>query len=256
MNIITLDFSALKPEEKRELIYNLDKVLNETAPEFSFQQKILAQTLFIARSYHFYEQLSEKLSIPVPSLYRDTMEHIWLYLLGTVSKNELIHFYRAIDSVFTYLLTSDNEFFNESAWEKYSGEWNSVCCSIYLTDALAPEHILMQIVNNSVNWHELSENQLMYSIGEYISDASLEPVFKNETGKYKDLMRHETEVYDSSTFAEIFSLLQADFRFVRDLGEPTKDDIARLREEYRNKKLFHPQHITKIADWLHGIIMK
>lgn len=252
MDITALDFAALSAEEKRELIYALNEALDETAQGLSFQQKILAQTLFVARSYHFYEQLFEKCSISIPALYRDVMEHIWRWLLGDVEKNELAAFYQEIDSVLTYLMTSDDEFFNEAAWEKYSGEWNAVCCGIGLTGALAAEHILAQIVFNKVNWYELSDNQLMTSIGEYISDCSLEPMFKSETGgyKYEELKRHDTDVYASSTFVRIFSLLQEDFRLAKTSEQITRDDVLRLREQYQNKDLFNPQEIIKIADWL------
>lgn len=254
MNIITLDFKTLCAEEKRDLMYTLDESLDESTTEFSFRQKILAQTLFVARSYHFYEQVFEKLSISMPSLYRDTMESIWLYLLDEISQNELADFYQAVDSVFVYLMTDDKEFFDEAAWEKYAGEWDSVCCTC-LPDALAPDCILGQIVCGQISWYELLDNGLMDSIGTYISDCSLEQVFKMETGgyTYDELERHYAEIYDSSTFAEIFLLFQEDFRLVKDLGQPTKNDILRLREQYQNKGLFHQQQVTEIAEWLKGL---
>lgn len=255
MNIMTLDFASLCAEEKRDLIYTLDQALDESTAEFSFQQKILAQTLFVARSYHFYEQVFGKLSLTIPALYQDTMEMVWLYLSGEISESELEEFYQSAESVFTCLMTGDEEFLDEAAWEKYAGDWDFVCCGICLADAVAPYCILEQIASGVITWYELPDNQLMDSIGTYISDCSLEPVFKNESCgyTYDELQRHNAEVYGSSTFTGIFRLFLEDFCLVKDLGQPTKDDIFRLREQYRNKELFGSEQVTKIAEWLQGL---
>ena len=105
MNINNLDFESLSAEEKRELINTLDMNLDESTTDFSFQQKILAQTLFVARSYHFHEQFFEKISMPMPALIHDVMENVWSYLLGEISMKELESFHKATDSVFARLLT-------------------------------------------------------------------------------------------------------------------------------------------------------
>lgn len=252
MNLILLDFSSLGTEAKQSLIYTLDESLEETTATFSFTQKILVQALFITRSYHFYKELFERLSMSIPILYQDAMKHVWLYLSGDIDRNQLKDFHQAADSVFTYLLTGDDEFWNEDAWDKYSNEWDSVYDEFFLADAVAPDHILEQIVSEEISWYDFSDGMLLTSIGDYISDCSLESVFKMEFGgyKYDELQRHDADVYGSSTFASIFSLLQEDIRFVNDFKEPTKQDIINLEKEYQNKGLFNQQQIIQIANHL------
>lgn len=252
MNLMMLDFSSLSAEEKRDLIYSLDESLEETTAAFSFTQKILAQTLFVSRSYHFYKEIFEKLSLPVPILYQDVMKYIWLSLSGDIDINQLEILHQATDSVFTCLLTGDDEFLDEAAWDKYSNEWDSVYVGFFLADAVAPNCILEQIVSNEITWYELPDNQLLCTIGNYISDCSLEPVFTVESGGYtcSELQRHDADVYGSATFASIFSLLQEDIRLVNDLKEPTKQDILRLQKEYQMKGLFNQQQVIQIANHL------
>ena len=245
MDIITLDFNALNVEEKKEIIYTLDKALDKTAATFSFRQKILAQTLFVARSYHFYQQLFERFQMVVPTLFQDVMKHVWLYLLEEISMEELKKFHQATWSVFTCLFTGNDEYLDELAWEKYSEEWDDVSIGICSVDAATPDDILEQIVSGEINWH-----QPMGSVGNYISSCSLESVYKKETCgyKYEELQRHFAEIYDSPTFSRIFSLLQEDFRLVKELGNPTKEDILKLQDQYQRKELFTQQQMEKIAD--------
>lgn len=252
MNLIALDFSSLSAEEKRDLIYTLAESLEETTKTFSFTQKILVQALFVARSCHFYEEIFERLSIPIPTLYQDVMKHLWLYLTDDIDIKQLEEFYQATDSVFTCLLTGDDEFLDENAWDKYSNEWNSAYCGFFLEDAVAPDYILEQIVSNEITWYELPDNQLLCSIGDYICDCALEPVFKIESGgyTYTELQRHDADVYGSSAFASIFALLQEDIRLVADLKDPTKQDILKLQKEYQSKGLFDPLQVMQIADHL------
>ncbi len=256
MDIMTLDFSSFSAEEKRELIYTLDQSLAESTTAFSFNQKILVQTLFVARSYHFYEQIFERLSLSVPLLYQEVMTYVWLYLSGDMDTAQLEGFHKATESVFTCLFTGDDEFLDEEAWEKYADEWDSVYCRFFLTDAAAPDYILEQIVSGEITWYELPDNQLFCSIGNYISDCGLEPVFQRESGgyTYSELQRHDAEVYGSHTFAEIFSLLQEDLRLVYGLKEPTKQDILKLQKEYENKGLFSQEQVIQIADSLKKFI--
>lgn len=251
MDITTLDFNTLNAKEKKELIDTLDKALNETTEAFSFQQKILMQTLFVARSYHFYQQLLERLQRTVPALYQDIMEHIWISLLEEISIEELKEFYRATTSVFTCLFTGDDEYLDEVAWEKYEAEWDSFSCGVCLLGAVMPDDILEQIVSGEINYARL-DNHLINSISEYISEGSLENIYKKETSgyKYAELERHNTEIYNSPTFSYIFALFQEDVRLVKELGNPTKEDILKLKKQYQEKGLFNQQQLEKIADWL------
>ena len=243
MNINNLNFENLSAREKRELINTLDLTLDESTTDFSFQQKILAQTLFVARSYHFHEQFFEKISMPMPALIKDVMENVWSYLLGEISMKELEEFHKATDSVFACLLTGEDEDLDREAWEKYERECDSTYMD-FCVDTVLPSYIYDQIVSNEIDWQALFEE--IDSISDYV--MKVEPVFKEQVISIDDEKGINSNVYDSHTFAEIFSLLQEDFRLVGNLGKTTKKDILRLHEQYQNKELFDRQNLIKIAD--------
>lgn len=256
MDIINVDFISLNAEDKRNIIYKIAKELDTAAEEYTFLQKILAQTLFMSRCYHFLQQLLEKLSMPVPVLLKDSMEQLWRYLLGECSIEELEAFHRATESVLVYLLVDDDEDLDMEAWEKYKAEWdNPFYFNICLDETSEPSYILDQIVTGEISWYELTDGELMAIVGNYIDDFDLENIYRKEDGCYRsdEYDRHWSEIYDSKTFGRIFSMLIEDLKRVKDIKEPSKEVIERMQMEYQNKGMFNEEQVEKIAEKLQKI---
>ena len=253
MNIINVDFMSLNAEDKKKIIYKIAEKLDAATEEYTFMQKILAQTLFMSRCYNFLQQLLKKVSLPVPVLLKDIMEQLWRYLLGECSMEELEAFHRAAESVLIYLLVDDDEDLDKEAWEKYKAEWeNPLYFNNCLDETSEVSYILDQIVTEEISWYELTDGELMAVAGNYIDDFDLETIYRKEDGCYKsdEYEQHWSEIYDSETFGKIFSMLIEDLKAVKEIEEFSKEAIESMRMKYQDKSMFDEAQIEKIAGML------
>jgi len=253
INIMNVNFISLAAKEKQQIIYKITDILDEAAKDYTFMQKILAQTLFVSRCCHFLQSLLDKVSLPAPLLFTDMMEWLWRYLQGECSAKELEIFHRATESVLVYLLVDDDENLNQAAWEKYHAEYdNPLYFNTCLEEASELSYILEQIVTEKISWYELTDGELPAIVGNYIDDFDLEDVYKKEDGCYNgaEYERHWSEIYDSESFGRIFSLLIEDLRMAKEIEEFSKEAVERVRMKYQDKGMFEEEQIEKVAGQL------
>lgn len=254
-----LEFAALKPQEKKKLIYKIAASLNQTMADVGFRQKFLAQLLFVERCCNFYRQIEERLPAPMPELIPELMEKAWGFLLGELPMEELSWFEQASRSVVVGVNVGEDEGQEKfpEFWEKYYADWESaLSCNLYLPILNAASDLLCQADSGEINWYELTDGELMGVIAEYISDGNLESVYKKESGgyRYPEIECHLTELFDSPTFGRVFGRLQEDLCLASELKEEeqTREKLLELREEYRGKLLFGMEEIDQIIEFLEG----
>ena len=71
MDFLNINFLALDAQEKQNIIYKIEEILDTATEDYAFEQKILAQALFMERYYLFIQRILNALSVPVPVLLRD-----------------------------------------------------------------------------------------------------------------------------------------------------------------------------------------
>lgn len=250
MNFMNMDFMTLKVQEKQKVIYEIKELLNKMTKDYTFEQKILAQALFMERYYHFLQRLLDTISMPVPAVLKDIRNYLWRYLKKECSVEELEEFHRVSDSILIYILVDDDDNLDRAAWEKYKEDWNNVLYFNLCLDEAASEwsYILEQIVTGDINWYELTDGELTAIMGYYIDTFDLEPIYKKEDGCYEALEcdRYWAEIYDSQTFGNIISMLLEDLRVVKNIEEMSKKQIQKIYTQYQDKKFFEEPQIEKI----------
>ena len=103
MNFLNMDFMTLKVQEKQKVIYEIKELLNKMTKDYTFEQKILAQALFMERYYHFLQRLLDTISMPVPAVLKDIRNYLWRYLKKECSVEELEEFHRVSDSIYWWM---------------------------------------------------------------------------------------------------------------------------------------------------------
>ena len=251
MNFINTNFMALTVQEKQNVIYEIEELLDEAAKKYTFEQKILVQALFMERYYHFLKRLLDAVSMPIPTVLKDIRDYLWHYLKKECSIQELEKFHCASESVLVYILVDDDNKLDKAAWERYKNDWDNSLYFNLCVDEAASEwsYILEQIVRKTVNWYELTDGELMAIAGYYIDTFELEPVYKKEDGCYQasEDDRYWSEIYDSHTFGTIISMLLEDLRTVKDMKEISKEEIQKLYIQYQKKIIFDEHQIEKIV---------
>lgn len=251
MDLCTLDFSALKPLKKFELLLELPQHLRDSTVGCSFAQCILAQTLFVTRIYNSYRRILQRCDIRTPLLLDHLLEQLWKGVMGQCSFGELQQFTMAAESVLVCLMTGDDDGLDEPFWNTYADDWDErILFNFCLNDTAAVNDILWQIVDQKITWRELEENQLISSFVISIDDFDLE----RDTGKQTshayipaEYDRHLQRVYDTPTFIRIFSLLQEDLRLIRAYPDPTPEELQQLRTLYGEKSIYLPEQEARIA---------
>lgn len=256
-DLLSCDFGALKPEEKKQLIYKIAEHLDRTMEGCSFRQKLLSQLLFVQRTCHLYQYIEKNLPAPMPVLIPEMMDYTWKFFLNEVSPEELAWFEKASLSI--VLAVDVGEDYGEEEfpefWNQYHAGWDSsLACNIYPEIMNAVSYLLDQAVSKKISWYELTDGELMGVLAEYISDGELESVYKKESGgyKYAEIERHLTEIYDSPTFGRIFARLQEDLRVAVSMkdDEWTKEKLESLRRTYEKKGIFDWEEEEKIVAFL------
>ncbi|MFG6379982.1 MAG: hypothetical protein K1W19_16995 [Lachnospiraceae bacterium] len=254
MDFLNINFFALHAQEKQNIIYKIEEILDTATEDYTFEQKILAQALFMERYYLFIQRILNALSVPVPVLLRDIRDYLWHYLKKECSVQELEKFHHASASVLSYILVDDDDNLDKTAWEKYKEDWdNSLYFNLCLEEAASEwSYILEQIVTKKANWYELTDGEFMAIAGYYIDTFDLEPIYKKEDGFYRaaENDRYWLEIYDSQTFGRAVSMLLDDLRIVKDIGEVSEEEIQRLYVQQQNKIIFDEQQIEKIIQKL------
>lgn len=254
MDFINVDFMALPAQEKQKIIYEIDDILDEATKNFTFEQKILVQALFMERYYHFIQRAADRFSLPVPALLRDMEEYLWCYLKGECSIEKLEKFHRASESVIIYLLTDDDDELDKEAWEKYKNDWNNSMSFNLCLDEAASEwsYLFEQIVskNTYYYYYGLKDTEFMSIMGYYIVTFDLEPVYKKEDTCLtpEEHERHWREIFDSPTFGRIISMLCEDLQTVAGREAFSKEEILELYMQYQNKIIFEEEQIAKIME--------
>lgn len=242
-----VDFSALSPEEKVELMSRPQDDMEAAFESEPLEFQRLAMTLIFTRWWNSYKHMAPE--EPTPEIIGTAIELLWDFLEGKCGDREFDRFQKSFyDSSYKVVFRDDRGLKedpeSEAFYKAHCSEWES---KSYNNFSVWFAVILQGIANK--DGYNLSWLPVEYILFNDIEDMVdfFEEVYQDDQVNPGDdplsgFRRREREIYNTSTFARVIALLQQDMRTAL-----TETPLAELRARYREEYLFSPEESAKIS---------
>ncbi len=241
-----IDFSALSPEEKYELMTRPQDDMEACFEDEPLEFQRLALTLIFTRWWNSYKHMAPE--EPTPEIIGTAIELLWDFLEGKCGDREFTRFQKSFDDSAHKAafrddrgLKKDSE--SEAFYQAHCSQWESpsynnffIWLAAIMKDIagkdgynlywLPVEYILFNDIDTMVDFFE-----------EVYQDDQVDP-----TDPLSGLKRRDREIYNTPTFSRVIALLQQDMRTAL-----SDTPLPELRTRYRDEYLFSPEESAKIS---------
>lgn len=246
-----IDFSALSPEEKVELMSRPQDDMEASFEDEPLEFQRLAMALIYTRWWNSYKHMAPE--EPTPEIIGTAIELLWDFLEGKCGDKEFDRFQKSFYDSAEKVVFRDDRGLKEDAeseafYKAHCGQWESKSYNnFFMWFAL----ILKGIAEKG--GHNLSWLPVEYILFNDIEDMVdfFEEVYQDDQvdpdDPLADFLRREREIYNTPTFARVIALLQQDMRTAL-----SDTPLAELRAKYREEYLFSPEESAKISHFGRG----
>ena len=246
-----IDFSALSPEEKVELMSRPQDDMEASFEDEPLEFQRLAMALIYTRWWNSYKHMAPE--EPTPEIIGTAIELLWDFLEGKCGDREFDRFQRSFYNSAEKVVFRDDRGLkrdeeSEAFYQAHFSQWKS---KSYNNFCAWFSSILKDIVNKG--GYNLSWLPVEYILFNDIEDMVdfFEEVYQDDQvdpdDPLADFLRREREIYNTPTFARVIALLQQDMRTAL-----SDTPLAELRAKYREEYLFSPEESAKISHFGRG----
>ena len=247
-----IDFSALSPEEKVELMSRPQDDMEASFEDEPLEFQRLAMALIFTRWWNSYKHMAPE--EPTPEIIGTAIELLWDFLEGKCGDREFERFQKSFyDSADKVVFRDDrglkDDQESEAFYQAHFSQWKS---KSYNNFCVWFASILKDIVNKggyNLSW--LPVEYILFNDIEDMVDFFEEVYQDDQDDSGGDLLagflRRKREIYNTSTFARVIALLQKDMRTAL-----SETPLAELRAKYREEYLFSPEESAKISHFGRG----
>ena len=246
-----VDFSALSPEEKCELMTRPQDDMEACFENEPLEVQRLALTLIFTRWWNSYKYMAPE--EPTPEIIGTAIELLWDFLEGKCGEREFGRFQKSFDdSAYKVVFRDDRSLKkdpeSEAFYQAHCSQWESKSYNnFFIWLAATMDDIAGK--DGYLDW--LPVEYLLFNDIALTMIGFFETVYQDDQFNPDDplsgLRRREREIYNTPTFARVIALLQQDMRTAL-----SYTPLPELRAQYREEYLFSPEEsakISHISDW-------
>ena len=242
-----IDFSALSPEEKVELMSRPQDDMEASFEDEPLEFQRLAMALIFTRWWNSYKHMAPE--EPTPEIIGTAIELLWDFLEGKCGDREFERFQKSFyDSADKVVFRDDRGLKDaqesEAFYQAHFSQWKS---KSYNNFCVWFASLLKDIVNKggyNLSW--LPVEYILFNDIEDMVDFFEEVYQDDQDDSGGDLLagflRRKREIYNTPTFCRVIALLQQDMRTAL-----SDAPLAELRAKYREEHLFSPEESAKIS---------
>lgn len=242
-----IDFSALSPEEKVELMSRPQDDMEASFEDEPLEFQRLAMALIFTRWWNSYKHMAPE--EPTPEIIGTAIELLWDFLEGKCGDREFERFQKSFyDSADKVVFRDDrglkDDQESEAFYQAHFSQWKS---KSYNNFCVWFASILKDIVNKggyNLSW--LPVEYILFNDIEDMVDFFEEVYQDDQDDSGGDLLdgflRRKREIYNTPTFCRVIALLQQDMRTAL-----LDASLSELRAKYREEYLFSPEESAKIS---------
>ena len=241
-----IDFSALSPEEKCELMSRPQDDMEACFENEPLELQRLVMTLIFTRWWNSYKHMAPE--EPAPEIIGTALELLWDFLEGKCGDKEFNRFQKSFyDSAHKVVFRDDRGLKedpeSEAFYQAHCSQWESKSYNNFFIWFAALLEDIAGKDGYNLNW--LPVEYILFNDIEAMIDF-FETVYQADQVDPDDPLsgfwRRERETYNTPTFARVIALLQQDMRTAL-----SDTPLAELRARYREEYLFSPEESAKIS---------
>ena len=247
-----IDFSALSPEEKVELMSRPQDDMEASFEDEPLEFQRLAMALIFTRWWNSYKHMAPE--EPAPEIIGTAIELLWDFLEGKCGDREFERFQKSFYDSADKVVFRDDRGLKEDAeseafYQAHCSQWESKSYNnFFIWFAALLEDIAGK---DSYNLYWLPVEYILFNDIDPMV-GFLEKIHQdNQVNPGDDLLAGlrswEREIYNTQTFARVIALLQQDMRTAL-----SDTPLAELRAKYQEEYLFSPEESAKISHFGRG----